>query len=88
MITASFDVEFLLTNIPLQEAIDLCVKLLVNDDTGDFIITDFHQLPTVTMSEPLVLFDGEYYRQIDGVAMDSSLGPTFANIFLSYQEAI
>ena len=38
------------------------------------------------MSESLVLFDGEYYKQTDGVAMDSPLGPTFANIFLCFYE--
>ena len=36
----------------------------------------------------LVLFDGEYYKRIDGAAMGSPLGPTFANIFLSYYEQI
>ena len=40
------------------------------------------------MSESLVLFDGEYYKQIDGVAMGSPLGATFANIFLNYHEQI
>ena len=40
------------------------------------------------MSGSLVLFVGEYYKQIDGVAMGSSLGLTFANIFLSYHEQI
>ena len=40
------------------------------------------------MSESLVLFDGEYYKQIDGVAMGSPLGPTFANIFLCFYEQI
>ena len=40
------------------------------------------------MPESLVLFNGEYYKQIDGVAMGSPLGPTFANIFLSYHEQI
>ena len=81
---ASFDVESLVTNIHLQETIDLCVKLLFNDKSNidGFTITDIHQSLTVTMSESLVLFDGEYYKQIDGVAMDSPLGPTFANIFL------
>ena len=33
-----------------------------------------------------VLFDGKYYSQIDGVAMGSPLGPTFANIFLCHHE--
>ena len=52
---------------------DLCVKLSFNDkpNIDDFTKTDFHQLLTVTMSESLVLYDGEYYKQIDGVAMGS-----------------
>ena len=86
----SFDVESLFTNIPLQETVDLCVKLLFNDKSNidGFTITDFHELLTITMSESLVLFDGEYYKRIDGVAMGSPLGPTFAKIFLSYHEQI
>ena len=80
---ANFDVESLFTNIPLQETCDLCVKRFFNDNPN---IDDFHQLLTVNMSESLVLFDGEYYKQRDGVAMGSPLGPTFANIFLSYHE--
>ena len=40
------------------------------------------------MSESLLLFNNEYYKQIDGVAMGSPLGPTFANVFLSYHEQI
>ena len=90
LIMASFDVESLFTNIPLQKTIDLCVELLFNDKPNfdGFTITDFHELLTVTMSESLVLFDGEYYKQIDGVTMGSPLGPTFFNIFLSYHEQI
>ena len=90
LVMASFDVESLFTNIPLQETVDLCVKLLFNDKSNieGFTITDFHELLTITMSESLVLFDGEYYKRIDGVAMGSPLGPTFAKIFLSYHEQI
>jgi hypothetical protein len=32
------------------------------------------------------LFDGVLYKQLDGVAMGSPLGPLFANIFLSFHE--
>ena len=87
---ASFDVEWLFTNIHLQETIDLCVDLLFNDkpNTDGFTKTDFHELLTVTLSGSLILFNNEYYKQIDGVAMGSPLGPTFANIFLSYCEQI
>ena len=38
------------------------------------------------MSESLVLFDQEFYKQQDGVAMGSPLGPTRVNIFLCYHE--
>ena len=40
------------------------------------------------MSESLVLFHREFYKQIDGVAMGSPLGPTLANIFLCFHEQI
>ena len=74
----------------MQETIDLCVELFLNDKTNidGFTITGFHELLTVTMSESLVLFDVEYYKQIDRVAMGSPLGASFANIFLSNHEQI
>ena len=34
------------------------------------------------------IFDSEYYRQHDGVAMGSPLGPTFTNIFLYVHEIL
>ena len=33
------------------------------------------------MSESLILFDQEFYKQHDGVATGSPLGPTLANVF-------
>ena len=62
--------ESLFTNIPLQEAIDLCVDLLFNDKSNidSFTKTDFHELSllllaTITMPESLVLFNSKYYKQ-------------------------
>ena len=57
----------------MQETIDLSVELLFYDKSSidDFTVTNFHELLTATMSESLVLFDSEYYKQIDGVAMVS-----------------
>ena len=62
---ASFDVESLFTNIPLQETIHPFVGILFQDKTciDGLIKEHFHEIMTITMSEPLVLFDGEYYQQ-------------------------
>ena len=40
------------------------------------------------MKDALILFNGKYYVQCDGVAMGSPLGPTLANIFLCHWEEI
>ena len=90
LVMASFDIESLFTNNPLQETIDLCVKNLFQDRTHvDNLSKDsFRELLTRTMSESLIFFDQEFYKQHDGVAMGSQLGSTFANAFLCYHEKI
>ena len=90
LVMASFDIESLFTNIPLKETIDLCVDILFSNTTNIDGITKeyFHELLSICMSESLVLFDGEFYKQIDGVAMSSPLGSTLAKIFLCFHEYI
>ena len=77
LLMASFDIESLFTNIPLQETIDLCVENLFQDRTN---VDSFRELLTRTMSESLILFDQEFYKQHNGVAMGSPLGPTLSNV--------
>ena len=90
LVMASFDIESLFTNISLKETIDLCVDILFSNTTNvDGITKDyFHELLSICMSESLVLFNEKFYKQIDGFAMDSPLGPTLANIFLCFHEQI
>ena len=72
---AGFDIESLFTNIPLQETIDLCVENLFQDRTHvDNLFKDsFHELLTRTISKSLILFDQEFNKQHDGVAMGTPL---------------
>ena len=42
----------------------------------------------LSMSESLILFDQEFYKQHDGVAMGSPLGLTLPNAFLCYHGKI
>ena len=87
---ASFDVDSLFTNIPLDETIDICVKKLFGrkHKFKGFNKSEFRSLLQFAVKDNLILFNGKYYIQIDGVAMGSPLGPTLANIFLCHWEEI
>ena len=56
-ILASFDVESLFTNIPLQETIDLCVQKLLEDKNYiDGLSKDtFRKMLTVIMTESFII---------------------------------
>ena len=84
----SLDVDSLLTNIPLDETIDICVnQLFENTDTvKGFTKSELKQLLSLATKESYFIFNGLLYKQIDGVAMGSPLGPSLANAFLSYHE--
>ena len=74
LVVTSFDVECF-------SQISLCNKLLIFLLKAYFMVgiiyilnkEKFNQLLAITMWEALVLCDREYYQQIDGVAMVSSL---------------
>ena len=84
----SLDVDSLFTNIPLDETIDICVnQLFENTDTVEgFKKSEPKQLLCLATKESYFIFNGLLYKQIDGVAMGSPLGPSLANAFLSYCE--
>ena len=46
----------------------------------------FNILLTTTMSESLILFDQEFYKQHDEVPVGTPLGPKPVNVFLCYHE--
>ena len=79
----SFDVCSLFTNVPLDETIEICLAKL-------YALPDPPSLPRHVLKDLLLfatkkshfVFDGDYYDQIDGVAMGSPLGPVLANIFM------
>ena len=83
---ATFDVESLFTNIPLDETICANLKYQNSDIVDNICKEDFRTFLTLATKESFFLFDNEYYKQVDGVAMGSPLGPTLANIFMSFHE--
>ena len=85
---ASVDVESLFTSIPLEETIENCVNALFFDKSKIDNLTkqNVYDLLSAAAKESCFIFDNSLYRQIDGVAMGSPLGPTLANAFLCHYE--
>ena len=79
----SYDICSLFTSIPLNETIDLAVKLIF-DNNPNIKITkkDLKKLFEFATSGTHILFDGNYYYQINGIAMSSPLGPVLANLLM------
>ena len=83
----SLDVTSLFTNVPLMETIDYILESITshNMEIG---------LPPNKLKELILkctmnvqfTFNGQLYRQIDGVAMGSPLGPILADIFMAQLE--
>ena len=80
----SLDVDALFTNIPLEETIDICVDNLYSDNENPPNIPNynFRNLLNIATKETFFMFNNKYYKQVDGVAMGSPLGPALANIFM------
>ena len=87
----SFDVISLFTSIPLSRTIEICMDTLYRDED-----VDIPSIPEAVLKKLLLKatteiefsFDNVMYRQIDGVAMGSPLGPVLANIFVGYCETL
>ena len=84
----SFDIKSLFTNIPLEETINICVDQLFKNNTkvNNLIKESFQSLLELATLDSFFIVDGKYYRQKDGVAMGSPMGPTLANVVLYHFE--
>ena len=80
----SFDVESLFTNIPLDDCINLAVKYITEGNPGlKLSKNELKRLFEFATKETHFLFKGNFYDQVDGVAMGSPLAPVVAIIGLS-----
>ena len=86
---SSFEISSLFTNVPLKETINICADTLYCDDSDaqPFISKDvFIELMKSVTSGVEFSFNDIIYKQTDGVAMGSPLGPVLANIFVGFYE--
>ena len=85
----SFDISSLFTNVPLEETINICPDALYCDDSDaqPFISKAvFIELMKSATSGVEFSFNDILYKQTEGVAMGSPLGPALANIFVGFYE--
>ena len=90
-IIASLDVESLFTNVPIDETIEIILNHVYNHSTipppkiPSILLKEF--LTLCTKEAPFSAPDGKMYVQVEGVAMGSPLGPTFANFYMGNLES-
>ena len=87
IVMCSFDVQSLFTNVPLEETVNfLCDYLSSHSHLTRIPAVYLKQLILLCTKDIKFYFDGKSYKQIDGVAMGSPLGPTLADIFMAKLE--
>ena len=69
----------LFTNISLDETINFCVDLIFhkNKKAEGMVKQHFKQLLRLSVKSYCLLFNSVYYKQVDGIATVSPLGPIF-----------
>ena len=83
----SLDVTSLFTNVPLYETIDyLCDSIHDTQINIGLPVDELRRLLLMCTENVQFKFNGQIYRQNDGVAMGSPLGPLLADVFLSKLE--
>ena len=84
----SFDIDSLFTNVPLEETIELLIKNVFGRKRkiNGLSKSDFQDLLKLTTMGTVFYFNGNYYKQLDDVAMGSPLRPAMANAFLCHHE--
>ena len=86
----SCDVSSMYTNIPVEEAIEVCAELLYSGkyDQPPVSKDTFIQLAKVASQNVLMLTHDGFYRQVDGLAMGSPPAPHLANGWLSRFDSV
>ena len=83
----SFDVKSLFTQVPVSETIQIILDTIRDQDLPCCLsLTTLEELLRLCTEDVQFLCNGTFYRQVDGVAMGSCLGPIFAEIFMGFLE--
>lgn len=83
-IMVSFDVSSLFTNVPVAETIEVIKQQLLNNN----LPTEYIPLIEFCLTSGYFRWRGDFFLQMDGVAMGSPIAPVVANIFMEYFEEV
>ena len=83
---STYDVTALLTSVPVDPALDIIKDLLEKDTTLKvrtvLPIKDIILLLEFCLKKTYFYFQGQYFEQVEGVAMGSPVGPIVANLYM------
>ena len=81
----SLDIDSLFTNIPHEETIETSTNNLFKNSNivHGLNKSEFNDLLSLAIKELYFIFNNILYKQIDGVAIGSPLGPSLANAVLA-----
>ena len=83
----NLDIDSLFTNILIEESIEIYTNNLFNNrNIVQGLKKWFKDLLSSATKNLYFLVNNILYKQIDGVATGSSLGPSVANAFLTHHE--
>ena len=77
------DVSALYTNIPHDEGIAACKKILAANDFSRPFISDFTSIVEFILTHNHFEFNGQHFLQTSGTAMGSRMAPSYAIIFMA-----
>ena len=85
---APLAVDSVFTNVPFYETIEICVNGLFKSRqmVWGLIKQQILETLSLTIKENVLLFDQNYYSQVDGAAMRTPLHPSLANMFLCHHK--
>ena len=81
-------IVIIIINVPLEETTQIIANYLFDKDNPNTPPMEKHAFIKLMKlaTQGMFLYHGELFKQIDGVAMGSPLGPTLANFFLANLE--
>ena len=83
----SFDVKSLFTNIPLSFTLNLILESIYVDNTTEWNGLNKSRLLKLlswSTKNTTFQFNNKFYKQLDGVAMGSPIGPLLADVMMNY----